>query len=161
VIRVVLGLCVMGLVGCVPAPAPLTVNHAPVARLVVPQLWPLSQPVTADGSLSSDVDGDSLTFSVDWGDGTPSAKDDNGIAEHTYQAPGTYAVELTVEDPDGVPARASADVVIVDEASTACSCDVACFDEAVCTQRGCLLFASSTPGEEAPKAAFPDTIRCP
>ena len=151
----------MSSAGCVPSPASLDVNHAPTARVVVPQLWPASQPVTVDGSLSGDVDGDSLAFTVDWGDGTPEAKDDDGIAQHTFDGAGTFTLELTVEDSGGIPARVQAQVVLVGDEDSGCTCDLGCFDDAVCTSRGCLLFRSSTPNDVAPDAAFSDALSCP
>lgn len=146
---------------CVPSPAPLDANHAPTARVVVPQLWPASQPVTADGSLSNDVDGDALSFTIDWGDGTPEAKDDDGIAQHTFDGAGTFTLELSVEDSDGVPARVQAQVVLVGDEDSGCSCDLGCFDDAVCTSRGCLLFRSSNADDPAPATAFADALTCP
>ena len=146
--------------GCVPGPAPLPTNHPPTARVIVPQLWPASEPVTVDGSLSDDPDLDALRFSLDWGDGTPSIVDDDGIAQHTYEAAGTYAVELLVEDAGGVPAHVDASVVLVGDRGAACTCDLGCFDDAVCTARGCLLFRSSAPGDQAPAGAFTDAVDC-
>ncbi len=155
------GLAALAFAGaCVESPGGLDVDHAPVARVIVPQLWPASEPVTADGSLSDDIDGDALQFRVDWGDGTPEAQDDDGIAQHTFEAPGTYSLALTVEDPDGVPAAVQAQVVLVGDDGSGCSCELGCFDDAVCTQRGCLLFRSSNADEEAPPAAFADALEC-
>ena len=145
---------------CVPSPSALDVNHGPVARVIVPQLWPVSVPVTIDGSLSDDEDGDPLRFVVDWGDGTAAAQDDDGIAQHAYEAPGTFALELVVED-GAVPSRVQASVVIVGDDDSGCTCELGCFDDAVCTDRGCLLFRSAVADEEAPSAAFDDAIECP
>ena len=147
--------------GCVPEPEPLDVNHAPTARVIVPQLWPASEPVTVDGSLSDDGDGDALKFRVDFGDGTAEAQDDDGIAQHTFESPGTFTIELTVEDQGGVPAHVQATVVLVGDDDSGCSCDLGCFDDAVCTSRGCLLFRSSQPEEQAPEGAFADVVSCP
>jgi hypothetical protein len=144
---------------CVPEPAELDVNVAPVARVVVPQLWPASVPATIDGSLSDDDDGDPLRFVVDWGDGTPAAEDDDGIAQHVYGAPGTFALELVVEDPAALSSRVQASVVIVGDDDSGCSCELGCFDDAVCTTGGCLLFRSALDDDEAPETAF-DPLDC-
>lgn len=155
-----LACALVGAASCVPPPEPLDVNHAPTARVIVPQLWPVSAPATIDGSLSDDEDGDPLRFTVDWGDGTPAVQDDDGIAQHSYAAPGTWAVELTVEDAGGVPSRVQAALVVVGDDDSGCSCELGCFDDAVCTARGCLLFRSSIHDESAPDEAFADAIAC-
>jgi hypothetical protein len=143
-----------------PPPGDLPANHAPVARLLVPQLWPAAAPVVADARLSDDADGDALRFTMLWGDGTPAAEDDDGLLEHTYAAPGTFAVELTVTDEDGIPSRVQASVVVVGDDDALCSCELGCFDDAVCTARGCLLFRSARADEAAPAGAFDDALRC-
>lgn len=161
--RLLLGLGLsLGLAtGCPPPPDPLEVNHAPVARVVLPQLWPASEPVVVDGTLSSDEDGDALRFAVDWGDGTPSAADEDGVVEHSYAAPSTYAVQLTVEDEGGVPTSVQASVVVVGDDDAGCTCDLGCFDDAVCTADGCLIFRSSDQEElEAPEGAL-EPLSCP
>ena len=144
-----------------PGPAPLDANHPPVARVIVPQLWPASEPVTVDGSFSDDGDGDVLSFSVDWGDGTPAAKDDDGIAQHTVESPGTYTIALTVEDADLVAATVQASIVLVGDDDSSCDCALGCFDDAVCTDRGCLVFRSSNAEDKVPDDAFDDALSCP
>lgn len=145
---------------CVPEPSELDTNVAPIARVVVPQLWPASVPATIDGSFSDDDDGDPLRFVVDWGDGTPSAEDDDGIAQHIYGAPGTYALELTVEDPGALTSKVQASVVIVGDDDSGCTCELGCFDDAVCTTGGCLLFRSALADDEAPETSF-NALDCP
>ena len=145
---------------CLPTPSPLDVNHGPVARVIVPQLWPVSVPATIDGSLSDDEDGDPLRFVIDWGDGTSGAQDDDGIAQHAYEAPGTFTRELLVQDA-AIPSRVQASVVIVGDDDSGCTCALGCFDDAVCTARGCLLFRSAIDDEETPASAFDDAIDCP
>jgi hypothetical protein len=51
--------------------------------------------VAFDGSNSSDPEGDALTFSWDFGDGTSSS---GAVVTYTYAAPGTYTATLTVSD---------------------------------------------------------------
>lgn len=55
-------------------------------------------PIAFDGGLSSALDGSSLTYRWDFGDGTTA----EGVqASHVYATPGIYAVTLTVTDPFG------------------------------------------------------------
>jgi len=55
--------------------------------------------VTIDASASSDLDNDVLTFSTDFGDGSPKA---TGVkVTHQYAQPGTYTAVVTVTDPLG------------------------------------------------------------
>ena len=73
-------------------------NTPPVARLdssnAVGQ-GPLT--VSLDGSASSDADGDALTYSWDFGDGSDST-DAGSQTSHEYTAEGSYTVTLTVSD---------------------------------------------------------------
>jgi glucose/arabinose dehydrogenase/PKD repeat protein len=60
-------------------------------------LPPLS--VTLDGSSSSDLDGDPLTYSWNFGDGSPTA---SGVSvPYTYDSAGPYTATLTVNDGKG------------------------------------------------------------
>ena len=64
---------------------------------------PLS--VTLNATSSSDPDGDTLTYSWDFGDGSPAG---SGVTvNHTYQNRGGYTVVLTVDDGHGGTATAS------------------------------------------------------
>lgn len=66
--------------------------------------------VTFDGSASSDPDGDALTYSWDFGDGSSGS---TARPTHTYHAVGNYTVRLTVTDNRGLagtPASTSAQV---------------------------------------------------
>ena len=54
--------------------------------------------VQFDGSRSSDPDGDTLSFTWDFGDGTTAT---GMMPTHTYSAAGNYAVELVVDDGNG------------------------------------------------------------
>ncbi len=67
-----------------------------------------------DGSESSDPDGDSLTYAWDFGDGESAT----GVrAEHTFEAAGSYDVELTVTDPDGASDSRTESVIVEDDSA--------------------------------------------
>jgi PKD repeat protein len=80
-------------------------NNAPSAAFT---LWPpdpfTDEAVSFDASLSSDPDGDPLTYAWDFGDG---ATAQGRIVQHTYKKEGQYVVILTVSDPSGAQARAT------------------------------------------------------
>jgi ELWxxDGT repeat protein len=70
-------------------------DHLPVARPGGPYTTYRNQPVTLDGSASSDEDGDALTYQWDFGDGTTGT---GATPTHTYSAFGNYLVRLLVND---------------------------------------------------------------
>ena len=70
-------------------------NNPPVANAGGPYLGTEDVAVLFDGSGSSDLDNDSLTYRWDFGDGTTGT----GVTPaHVYAAGGTYTVTLTVND---------------------------------------------------------------
>ncbi|HZC69906.1 MAG TPA: PKD domain-containing protein [Jatrophihabitans sp.] len=65
--------------------------------------------VAFDGSASSDTDGTIGSYAWDFGDG----RTGTGVSPtHTYAAPGTYSVTLTVTDDKGATGRISSDVTV-------------------------------------------------
>ncbi len=71
-------------------------NQAPVASFIAsPQMGDAPLIVSFDGSASQDPDGDQLTFSWDFGDGTSGIGE---ILEHEYAIAGNYTATLTVHD---------------------------------------------------------------
>jgi PKD domain len=131
-------------------------STAPVARLFSPQFALVEAPALFDARSSFDEDGDVLTFVLNAGDGAPAAQSVDGTFEHAYAGAGTFEVELLVTDEDGTTASAFADVVVVtDDAS--CSCELGCFEDAVCTPRGCEQFSSSETDDDDTPA---DAIDC-
>ena len=76
-------------------------NLAPIAVLAVsPDIGVAPLTVTASGAGSSDPEGDALSFTFDFGDGTILGPQAAGVASHAY-APGTWTMRLTVTDPLG------------------------------------------------------------
>jgi parallel beta-helix repeat protein len=65
--------------------------------------------VSADASASTDTDSTPIaTYSFDWGDGSATTGPQAGAtSSHTYAAPGTYTVEVTVSDSGGLSEKAT------------------------------------------------------
>ena len=61
----------------------------------------LNQPLLFDGTNSTDPDGTIISYLWDFGDG---ATGTGAMTVHTYNAPGTYTVELCVTDDDSLTA---------------------------------------------------------
>lgn len=103
-----------GTLDSAPATVAITVNpvnDAPVAAADGPYLGIVGDPVALDGSASSDVDGDALTYSWDFGDGSTLVTS-SPTPTHTYAAPGIYEVMLVVNDGslDSQPATTTATI---------------------------------------------------
>ncbi|TVR03485.1 MAG: PKD domain-containing protein [Deltaproteobacteria bacterium] len=89
------------------------INALPLAHAGGDRTVLAGQEVTLDGSLSSDPDGELVSFSWRLGDGTSASGE---TVTHTWQDPGSYTVHLTVEDDRGATATGSA-VITVEPAS--------------------------------------------
>ncbi|HEY3353408.1 MAG TPA: PKD domain-containing protein [Polyangia bacterium] len=74
-------------------------NQPPVANAGGSQSAAAGTAVTFSGSGSHDADGTIVSFEWDFGDGSTHAT--TVVATHTYAAPGTYLVRLTVTDDKG------------------------------------------------------------
>jgi PKD repeat protein len=74
-------------------------QRAPSANAGGPYEGVAGFPVQFDGSGSSDLDGDALTYSWDFGDGLAGM---GATVMHTYAATGAYNVSLRVTDPGGL-----------------------------------------------------------
>ena len=71
--------------------------------------------VTLDASGTIDLDGDSLTYQWDFGDGSdPTASSSSATASHTYANEGTYTATVSVSDGINDPVLADVDVEISD-----------------------------------------------
>jgi len=82
-----------------PVPANPTGNRAPTAvASASPVSAPTNSPVSFSASGSADRDGDALTYTWKFGDGTTAA---GAAATHPYVAPGTYTATLTASDGRG------------------------------------------------------------
>jgi pectate lyase len=74
---------------------PACADSPPVANAGPDQTVGVGQPAVLDGSGSSDPDGDALSYSWDFGDGTTGT---GAVVSHSYAAPDTYTATLTVSD---------------------------------------------------------------
>ncbi len=92
----------------------VSVNEAPVANagrdidLCIPAEKDFAVTLSADGS--RDPDGDALTYTWDFGDGTSGT---GKTVSHTYAAAGTYEARVSVNDGSGLGCAASTDTVSV------------------------------------------------
>ena len=91
-------------------------DEGPTAAFTATALPTLGQPVSFDGSTSSDPDGSIKTYSWNFGDG--SAAGTGSTPSHTYAATGTYTATLTITDSSGQTAIVPR-TVVVDEAPSA------------------------------------------
>ena len=73
----------------------VSLNAAPTANPGGPYMGAVNTPIAFDGSLSSDPDGDPLTYAWAFGDGIGST---GVMRSHSYTATGVYNVCLTVND---------------------------------------------------------------
>jgi OmpA-OmpF porin, OOP family len=96
--------------GCPQPPAPPA--RPPVCRLTVPAEGQAGTAVTLDASGSSDPDGNPLTYTWDFGDGTPTQQTTAARTTHTYARVGGYTVKVTVTGRGGT-CTASAQIPIV------------------------------------------------
>lgn len=85
-------------------------NEPPVADAGGPYAGTAGEPVLFDASGSSDPDGDTLTFTWDFGDGTAPVETTDTTVEHVYADPGTYTAQLTVSD--GTDSTGPVDVAV-------------------------------------------------
>ena len=85
-------------------------NQPPTADISGPSLGHVWAVIAFDGSGSYDPDGDTLTYTWNFGDSTPPATGET--ATHIFSAEGTYHVSLSVDDGHGGLGTASTDITI-------------------------------------------------
>lgn len=85
----------------------------PVAIIILPpaEQFVAGAPLIFDGSTSQPTDGSLVSYAWDFGDGSI-ASDSAPTALHTYIAPGTYTVTLTVANADGQTGTTSVQITI-------------------------------------------------
>ncbi len=75
-------------------------NQSPQPVIDGPASVAFGEAATFDGASSTDADGTVVSWEWDFGDGTLAS---GSSVQHTWSAPGTYVVRLTVRDDDGAP----------------------------------------------------------
>jgi len=95
-----------------PAPAPVG-NRQPVCRVTVAARAQVGEAVTFDASASTDPDGDPLTYTWDFDDGTAPARVTVPRTTHAYTRAGNYTAKVTVDDGRGGTCSATAPVSVV------------------------------------------------
>jgi PKD repeat protein len=85
-------------------------DEPPLAVISSPSEAVVGQPVTFDGRRSRRGDNEIIRYEWDFGD---SGRASGPWVSHTYNAPGTYRVRLTVIDTKGLEDRARVDIRIV------------------------------------------------
>lgn len=93
---------------------PAAPNQPPIAELSGPTSGVANQLLSYSGIGSSDPDGTITSYTWDYGDGN-TASFTFPRATHRYANPGTYLIQLTVEDDKGATATASQQVEISEE----------------------------------------------
>jgi outer membrane protein OmpA-like peptidoglycan-associated protein len=99
--------------GCPQPLAPPVANRPPVCRLTAPAQAQVGEAVPLDASASLDPDGDQLSFTWDFGDGTQPARTTVSRATHSYARVGNYTARVTVDDGRGASCSASAPVTVI------------------------------------------------
>jgi outer membrane protein OmpA-like peptidoglycan-associated protein len=95
---------------CAPTAGP---NRQPTCRLTVPPQGQVGDAIPLDASGSSDPDtGDTLSYTWDFGDGTPPAKTTFARATHSYSRVGNYTVKVTVDDGRGGSCTATGQISV-------------------------------------------------
>jgi outer membrane protein OmpA-like peptidoglycan-associated protein len=97
--------------GC-PQVAPPVTNRQPVCRLTAPAQAQVGEAVALDASGSSDPDGDALSYTWDFGDGTPPSKTTLARITHNYARVGNYTARVTVDDGKGGSCSTTAPVAV-------------------------------------------------
>jgi PKD repeat protein len=92
-----------------PPPPPPPANQPPVASFTAAATVAAGAPLVVDAAASTDPEGDALTFSWNFGDGT---RGGGRKLPHVFTSAGTYTVTLTVSDARGGSATATRAVTV-------------------------------------------------
>eukprot|EP01083_Nonionella_stella_P001035 2995_1 len=97
-------------------PIPITDPADPYAHLTSnPSTAKVKEPVDFDASKSHDGDHEPcVSYTFDFGDGTPNVTSDKPIVPHPYEHPGSYPVSVVVTDKYGKTAEASLTQKVID-----------------------------------------------
>ena len=96
---------------------PTSPNQPPVAAFTFSPPSPIAgSSVAFNGSTSTDPDGTIVSYAWSFGDG---ANGSGATVGHTYSAPGTYSVLLTVTDDDGASDTTSSPISVTSPANQA------------------------------------------
>ena len=100
-------LCLLCILSCKKASTSTPANHAPLVQITasLTSVNPFTYSFTAT---ASDVDGDKLSYTWDFGDGT--TKNGNNKEDHTYATDKTYTIKVSVSDGKASPVTASATI---------------------------------------------------
>jgi len=83
----------------------------PIASFTFNPTYPeVNQIVTFDASASYDPDGNIVSYTWDFGDGTPPVTENDPITYHAYTSYGDYTVKLTVTDNNGLTGQTQATI---------------------------------------------------
>jgi outer membrane protein OmpA-like peptidoglycan-associated protein len=96
-----------------PPPPAAPANRQPVCRLTAPAQAQVGEAVTLDASGSSDPDNDPLSYTWDFGDGTPPSKTTFARTTHSYTRVGNYTARITVDDGKGGICSATAPITVI------------------------------------------------
>jgi hypothetical protein len=98
-----------------------------VARLTTPALGDYRQPVLLDAARSTDADGIIVSFTYVFGDGTPAVTRVDNSVRHVFPGPGTFTLQLLVEDDAGQTSGLAREITLVEQLDPPyCSVDGDC-----------------------------------
>ncbi|NUN13526.1 MAG: right-handed parallel beta-helix repeat-containing protein [Myxococcales bacterium] len=140
------------------APTPATANvevqnTPPVAKLACPGSGTVNQSLNFSAVGSSDADGEIVSYTFDFGDGTQPTSLTTATTAHTFAKGGNFTVTLTVKDDGGLGASATC-VVPISASTPATVVIIKPFDGKVVTQGevvAVLIDATAAPGTSISK----------
>jgi PKD repeat protein/glucose/arabinose dehydrogenase len=124
-------------------------NPSPTATLTAtPTSGVAPLTVTFSSAGSNDPGGEPLTYEWDFGDNSPRATTPN--PQHVYTAVGQYTATLTVRDPQGATATATAHITVGDNAAPSVTIDSPTTDFLYSNGTAVQLTGSATDAEDGP-----------